>query len=377
MKQVLVIGGAGRIGQSVAADLLAYSSSEVIITGRHLSAGEQVARRLGVKFLRLELADQPGLAQAIARADLVIHCAGPFLHRDSRVLKTCLQQQVNYLDVSDHRSFTIQSLDHRAAAEQAGITAVVNTGIFPGISNSMVRRDVEALDRADQIHLSYVVAGSGGAGQTVMKTTFLGLQHPFPVWRQGEWQTVMPYSDREIVKFPPPYGAPVYWFDMPEAYTLPQAFPAVQTVVTKFGSLPDVYNHITWAIAHKLPKTWLQNAAVQNFLAWGSYTTTQVSDRWSGVGVAICSQVEGVKNSQPATVSSNLFLPDTAIAAGYGTGSLAQLLLTGELNQPGVWTVEEVLPTALFERVMGQRNVTINQVINLRTQIRGSLPDSL
>ncbi len=366
MKQVLVIGGAGRIGQSVTADLLTYSPVEVTITGRS-SAGELVARKLGVKFLPLELADQPGLEQAIAKADLVIHCAGPFLHRDGRVLQACIERQVHYLDVSDHRSFTIQSLERRTAAEQAGITAIVNTGIFPGISNSMVRQDVEALDRADQIHLSYVVAGSGGAGKTVMKTTFLGLQHPFPVWRQGQWQTIMPYSDREVINFPAPYGAaPVYWFDMPEAYTLPHAFPSVQTVVTKFGSVPDVYNLITWAIAHKLPKTWLQNSAVQDFLAWGSYTTTQVSDRWSGIGVAIRSQAEGTKNGQPAIACSSLFWPDTAIVAGYGTGSLAQLILAGELNQPGVWTVEEVLPTPLFERVMRQRNVTIEQVIDAR-----------
>jgi saccharopine dehydrogenase-like NADP-dependent oxidoreductase len=366
MKQVLVIGGAGRIGQSVTADLLAYSPAKVTITGRHES-GEQAAARLGdpVEFLQFDLEDNLGLKRAIANADLVIHCAGPFLHRDSRVLQACIQQQVNYLDVSDHRSFTIQSLEHQDAAKAAGITAIINTGIFPGISNSMVRQDVEALDRAEQIHLSYVVAGSGGAGKTVMKTTFLGLQHPFTVWQQGQWQTVVPYSDRETIMFPAPYGsAPVYWFDMPETYTLPQAFPSVQTVVTKFGSLPDFYNYITWAIAHKFPKPWLQNPAVQEFLAWGSYTTTQFTDRFSGVGVAICSQVQGEKNGQPALAGSSLYFPDTAIAAGYGTGSLAQLLLAGELHNPGVWTVEEILPTPLFQQVMGQRNVTIDQVIN-------------
>lgn len=189
----------------------------------------------------------------------MIHTAGPFHFRDARVLKTCIEMGVNYLDVSDHRSFTLKALEYQDLAWAAGVTAVVNTGIFPGISNSMVRQDVETLDRVDRIHLSYVVAGSGGAGKTVMRTTLLGLQHPFPVWLDGQWQTIHPYSDRETVCFPAPYGpVNVYWFDMPEAFTLPKAFQA-RTVITKFGSVPDFYNQITWAIAHGLPETWLQH----------------------------------------------------------------------------------------------------------------------
>jgi saccharopine dehydrogenase-like NADP-dependent oxidoreductase len=373
MAKVLILGGTGRIGQSVAVDLLRYTSADVILAGRKLpqreSIAQQLATRLGnrpeyqVKFLALNLDDTRALAAAIAEASLVIHCAGPFHHRDARVIQQCLQHRVHYLDVSDHRSFTQQSLQYRQAAVDAGITAIINTGIFPGISNSMVRQDVEALDQVDQIHLSYVVAGSGGAGRTVMRTTFLGLLHPFAVWQAGQWQQVHPYSEPEWIEFPAPYGrAQVYWFDMPEALTLAQAFP-VQTVMTKFGSVPNIYNHITWALAHWMPKTWLQQPAVLEFLAWGSHVTTQVTDRVSGIGVAICSQVTGHKQGQAYTASTTLALPDTAVAAGYGTGSLAQVILSGELLKPGVWTVEECLPTPLFQATLAQRGVILKQEV--------------
>jgi saccharopine dehydrogenase-like NADP-dependent oxidoreductase len=60
---------------------------------------------------------------------------------------------------------------------------------------------------------------------TVMRTTFLGLQEPFEAWIDHQWQSVKPYSDRETVQFPEPYGkAGVYWFDMPEAFTLVDSF---------------------------------------------------------------------------------------------------------------------------------------------------------
>lgn len=111
----------------------------------------------------------------------MIHCAGPFHKQNASVLKLCIELGVNYIDVSDHPSFTCKAIALRAKAEAAGITAIVNTGIFPGISNSMVRRDIEQLDQANAVHLSYVVGGSGGAGVTVMRSTFLGLQRSFEV----------------------------------------------------------------------------------------------------------------------------------------------------------------------------------------------------
>ena len=270
--RILIIGGRGRIGTSVAQDILTHTDAEITVTGRDsegsIPPGLPPDR---VQYLALNLADSAALEEAVSSSNLVVHCAGPFHYRDASVLKTCIEAGVNYTDVSDSRRFTSRALAYRELAQKAGVTAIVNTGIFPGISNSMVRRDVEQLDTAEQIHLSYVVGGSGGAGVTVMRTTFLGLQTPFDVWIDGKWQQVKPYSDRETIEFPQPYGKTgVYWFDMPEAITLPETFP-VKTVITKFGTFPDLYNHLTWFVAKYWPASWLKNKGVIEFLSYVSY----------------------------------------------------------------------------------------------------------
>lgn len=360
-KQVLIVGGSGRIGSQVAVDLLAYTAAEVTITGRNRSVGEKVRDRLGERahFLPLDLSDRDAVKSAIAPVDLVIHCAGPFHYRTAIVLQTCIEHGINYIDVSDHPSFTRKAIEYSEAAVAAGITAIVNTGIFPGISNSMVRRDVEQLDEAEKIHLSYVVSGSGGAGITVMRTTFLGLQKPFPAWINGEWQTLKPYSDRETIEFPAPYGKTgVYWFDMPETFTLPATFP-VKTVVTKFGTVPDFYNHLTWSVARWWHPWILKQTPVIEFLSHVSHFMTDVTDRFSGIGVAIRSEVTGQKNGELMTVCSTLVHPNTAIAAAAGTGSIAQLLLSGQLSKPGVWVVEQALPTDLFDQTLQERGMQI------------------
>ncbi len=361
--RVLILGGRGRIGSSVAQDLATHTQAQITITGRSPEIGRGGSLSMGeqVKFLVLDLAEIGKLQEAIANSNLVIHCAGPFHYRDANVLKLCIEQGVNYLDVSDHRSYTSKALNYREQAAAAGVTAIVNTGIFPGISNSMVRQGVEQFDQAQKIHLSYLVSGSGGAGVTVMRTTFLGLQHPFESWIDGKWQIVKPYSEREIIEFPSPYGrSGVYWFDMPETFTLPHAFPSVKTVITKFGSIPDFYNHLTWIAAHIFPKPLMKQRGAIEFLSYVSHFMTDVTNRFSGIGVAVRSEVTGLKNGEIAIYCSTLVHENTAVASGCGTGSIGQLLLEGKLNKPGVWPVEEALSTDLFEYAMQSRKIKIH-----------------
>ena len=361
--RVLILGGQGRIGSCVARDLLAYTQANLAIAGRHRRLSDPLAShgfgRSRSQFLAVDLDDQETLHKAIQSADLVIHCAGPFKYRDGRVLQHCLETGTNYLDVSDSREFVQKLLSQRDRAKAAGITAIVSSGVFPGISNSMARQGVEQLESVEEIHLSYVVAGSGGAGVTVMRTTFLELQEAFPAWINGQWQSIPPYSDREIVQFPAPYGrSAVYWFNTIEAFTLPHSFP-VKTVVTKFGSVPDFYNHLTWATARWFPQRWLQDVQTVASLARISYRMTQVTDRFSGTGIAMRATICGQREGQPARCSLVMSAEDTAAVAGAGTGSIAQLLLSGKLQQPGVWPVEQVLPTAFFQRAMQQRHLEI------------------
>ncbi len=361
--KILILGGQGRIGASVARDLAAHHSDcKITITGRSRNL-KQLPDLNFFEFLALDLDDINTLQKAIADFDLVIHCAGPFDYRDGRVLEFCITNKVNYIDVSDRPGFYQKAVKYRDKAKTAGVTAILSTGVFPGISNCMARLGVEKMDKASKIHLSYLVAGSGGAGVTVMRTTFLGLRSPFEVWMDGKWQKVLPYSAREVVKFPSPYGKlGVYWFEVAETYTLAKTFD-VDTVVTKFGSVPDFYNYLTWFTAKFLPARLIQTNEGIESLSKISYQMTQFTDRFSGLGIAIKAEVTGTKAGKEIKHCSNFVHENTAIAAGCGTGSVAQLLLDGKLNKPGVWAIEQILPSDLFEAAMKSRGIEIKSEV--------------
>ena len=355
--RVTIVGGSGRIGCSIARDLEQFSpQARITLTGRRPTPPQKT---LPGVYAALDLDDLATLRTLIAASDLVVHCAGPFHHRDGRILKICIDCGVDYLDVSDHRSFYQRAIAFHQHATAAGVTAILHTGIFPGISNSLVRLACDRLDRPENIALSYAVGGTGGAGLTVMRTTFLGLQSPFEVWQEGCWQLVRPYSDREVIAFPQPIGnLGVYWFDVPEAYTFVRTWPTVRSVTTKFGSYPDLYNRLTAAVA-RLPQSLLSNPSIVEALARLGYGSAKLTDRFSGTGVAIKATVTGNKEGSPCQIVATLTHPDTAIAAGCGSGSIAAAILRGDLHAPGVCAVEAALPTELFVADMAARNIAI------------------
>ncbi|MEL7329943.1 MAG: saccharopine dehydrogenase NADP-binding domain-containing protein, partial [Cyanobacteria bacterium J06559_1] len=212
-KKVLVIGGSGRIGRSAANDILTYTGAQVTITGRSLQLSTDIDEKVNRTYQALDLADEQAVESAIADHDLIVHCAGPFRSRNHHVLLSCITQGKPYIDVADSPDYVNQALKYREKAQAAGITAIISTGIFPGISGSMVRQGIEQLDNAESVHLSYLVAGSGGAGVTVMRTTFIELQTPFMSKINGRWQAIDPYSQREVLTFPRYGKGGVYWFN--------------------------------------------------------------------------------------------------------------------------------------------------------------------
>lgn len=364
MTKVLILGGTGCLGRSIAADLLKHTNAEIILAGRNARRGTAIAGQLAsrAEFLQLDLDDRALLSTTIARSKLVIHCAGPFSYRDVRVLQLCILHGVHYLDVSDNPTFVKRSLALGAQATDAGITAIISTGIFPGISNGMARLGVEALDEVEKIQLNYVVEGSGGAGATVMRTTFLEICESFTAWIDGEYQAIEPYRQREIVQFPAPYGsAAVYTFSTSEVVTLPLSFP-VKTVMTKFGSLPGFYNTLT-GLMTGLPKWVLKQSATIELLAKISYGMTQVSDRFTGIGIAMQGMVHGQKEGRAACAEVTFTHPHMITTVGYGTGSIAELILSGELQKPGVWSVEQGLSSPMFLQTLERRNLKIEQMI--------------
>lgn len=137
-KNVVVLGGTGRVGASTAAALAAaVPGARLTLAGRSEgSFREAVARRPELSSatpLRCDIDDPSSLAAALKGADLVIHAAGPFQRRgDCAVLEAAIAAGVPYMDVCDDTEYSQRAKELHTKAQAAGVPAITTAGIYPG-----------------------------------------------------------------------------------------------------------------------------------------------------------------------------------------------------------------------------------------------------
>ncbi|MEU0477575.1 saccharopine dehydrogenase NADP-binding domain-containing protein [Streptosporangium sp. NPDC006013] len=194
---VLVIGGAGRVGRRVVAELAEHSGHDITIADRVAPGGATAA------FVELDLADDVALARALADADAVVNTAGPFDLWGAKVLDAAIEHGVDYIDVCDDPAATQELMKRDPAAREAGVRAVVGLGVSPGLTNYLGMIAARDLDEVDTVATFWgdsregmnldeatrhanALAASFAAGRAAYTHLILQTAAEVPVWRHGE-----------------------------------------------------------------------------------------------------------------------------------------------------------------------------------------------
>eukprot|EP00190_Bangiopsis_sp_CCMP1999_P003800 CAMPEP_0198733762 /NCGR_PEP_ID=MMETSP1475-20131203/48025_1 /TAXON_ID= ORGANISM="Unidentified sp., Strain CCMP1999" /NCGR_SAMPLE_ID=MMETSP1475 /ASSEMBLY_ACC=CAM_ASM_001111 /LENGTH=404 /DNA_ID=CAMNT_0044497111 /DNA_START=1277 /DNA_END=2491 /DNA_ORIENTATION=+ len=266
-KKILVLGGTGRVGQSICRELLRRGEQEQVdisltIGGRNEGRARSfINAHPSVKFSQFDITDEDRLADAIAGFDLVVHAAGPFQRKDRpEVLEAAIKAKVHYQDVCDDVSHMHMAKWLNEQAVQAGISATLCTGIYPGVSNLMASKAVSQLkDKLEEITFSYFTAGTGGAGPTILSTTFLLCAEDVVTFENGQAVTRKPASGIRSVDFGEGIGdREVFLFNLPEVHSTAEYFQA-PNVSARFGTAPRIWNALTRAMAAFIPRSLLTN----------------------------------------------------------------------------------------------------------------------
>jgi len=361
--RILIVGGTGRIGSAVARDLLAHTDVQVIVTGRNAPHGEAVAATLGSRasFTRFDLdraQRTPGgveLRNLLRGIDVAVQCAGPFRPRSPSLLEACIAAGIHYVDVCDDRGATQSRLALDAAARAAGITALIDTGTFPGIDSVMAADVLARRPDADAVRLSFFCAGSGGGGFGVLQTTFLAVSGPYAELHAGRWRLVPSYRTRGNVDFGAALGRrTVYSFEVPEVWSLARTFPRLRTVTSQFGTSPALWNWATAALA-AAPKRLRTDAAFLDRSATFILPAVHRIDRRVGEALGIRVDVQDAEGSGEAAL---FYAPSTTEAVGWATGIATAMVARGEIASAGVLLPEVHVPPAPYlDRLAGRGGV--------------------
>ncbi len=144
MSRIVVLGG-GLVGRVMALDLAREKDFQVTVGDRD----ERTLARLraeGLGTIPLDLADDAAVRRAIADADVVVGSAPG--HMGYRLLRLVIEAGKPYADIA---FMPEDFLELDALARERGVTAVVDCGVAPGLSNLLCGRAEHLFDKAERM----------------------------------------------------------------------------------------------------------------------------------------------------------------------------------------------------------------------------------
>ncbi len=214
--KVLVVGGYGAQG-SVICTYLARSPdvSEIVCAGRNFEKAKRLVERLKsdkVTPKKLDATKSDEVKIAAKGMDLVVNSTAP--KYNLILMDAVLKGGAHYQDLASGPTdipmdkFVSKQMERSKKYEDAGLTALINTGSSPGVMNVLARHAADKLDRVDEIRIRYT-----GFMET---KEFISIWSPETAWadmaeepflfENGALKRVSPFSGQEVYVFPEPFG---------------------------------------------------------------------------------------------------------------------------------------------------------------------------
>ncbi|MBN2416409.1 saccharopine dehydrogenase NADP-binding domain-containing protein [bacterium] len=129
--QKIVILGAGMVGGAMAADL--SEDFSVLVADIDAARLETLKKRYRIETMKTDLSKPAQVGAAVKEADLVIGAVPGFM--GFRTLETVIKNKKNSVDIS---FFAEDPFELDALALEQDVTAVMDCGVAPGMSNMML-----------------------------------------------------------------------------------------------------------------------------------------------------------------------------------------------------------------------------------------------
>lgn len=157
----MIYGSNGFVGKEIAR-IAAASGLNPILAGRNGAEISAQAAELGASYRVFGLDNPALIAEALADVDVLLHCAGPYIHTFKPMVEACLRTNTHYLDITGEIPVYqgIASRDEEAKA--AGVM------LLPGVGFDVVPTDCLAAHLKRRLpsatHLSLAFHSQGRAG---------------------------------------------------------------------------------------------------------------------------------------------------------------------------------------------------------------------
>lgn len=159
MKNTYAIIGAGMQGTAAAYDLAKFADPKKIKMGdRCLEQATKNAWRVNdlvgnavCEPFELDALDEKALTAFLTDVDVAISCVPYWMH--PKIAKVAVSTKTSMVDLGGNTEITLETLKLDEAARAASVTLVPDTGLAPGLVNSLGLYLIEQMDEVDSIQL--------------------------------------------------------------------------------------------------------------------------------------------------------------------------------------------------------------------------------
>jgi saccharopine dehydrogenase-like NADP-dependent oxidoreductase len=145
----IIVLGAGLVGAPMAFDLARDGEFEVTVADRDERALARLARgNPKIRRARADFSDPSAVEALVAEHDLVLSAVPGFL--GYRTLQAIIAAGKNVVDIA---FFGESPFDLDARAKEKGVTAIVDCGVAPGLSNLLVGHVEQVLERTESVRI--------------------------------------------------------------------------------------------------------------------------------------------------------------------------------------------------------------------------------
>jgi lysine 6-dehydrogenase len=141
-----IVLGAGRVGRAIAVDLAKDDAFDVRVADRDPAQWATLERVHGILGERVDFSLPSTVSRAVQSADLVISAVPGFL--GFRTLRAVIESGKSVVDIA---FFPEDPFELDDLARRAGVTAIVDCGVAPGMSNLLVGHAGSRLDSVDSV----------------------------------------------------------------------------------------------------------------------------------------------------------------------------------------------------------------------------------
>lgn len=159
MKKVYAVLGAGMQGTAAAYDLAKFADAERILLGdvsydQAKASADRVNKLTGTELCeahKVDAMNADSLLGFLHDADVVLSCVPYWMH--PKIAKVAIKAKTSMVDLGGNTDITHETLALDEQAKEAGVTLIPDTGLAPGLVNSLGLWLIENMDEPESVKL--------------------------------------------------------------------------------------------------------------------------------------------------------------------------------------------------------------------------------